>query len=355
MKYSLLAILTIALFSLPSCKNGGFSTTKSGLQYNIHLNKGGRKLKEGDYFAFHIVVKNAKDSAFENSYDPKGRTQGKPELAQFTKPAAITDLMEAFSMLGEGDSATFRINSDSVYKAGSPRPPFIKVGENINLVIKMMKFFTPEEYKKETDDRRASYMKKMQELQDEQLKKDDAILQEYFKKNNLQPKKADAGFYYIIDKPGTGDNIKTGDSASVDYAGTLMDGTGFDASTAEWVKKYKIKREPPYRPYTLAVGVGSVIRGWDQGLLQFKKGSTGKLFIPSALGYGMRGNQGIPPNANLIFDISVVNVRHNAPSANDKEMKIEMPANHGGHSSGGDGKNMEMKKEMPSGKGGRTK
>ncbi len=63
-------------------------------------------------------------------------------------------------------------------------------------------------------------------------------------------------------------------------------------------------------PMEVVVGEGRVIQGWDEALPYFTKGSKGKTYIPSMLGYGMRGGGGdIPPYANLIFDIEVKDVK----------------------------------------------
>jgi len=64
------------------------------------------------------------------------------------------------------------------------------------------------------------------------------------------------------------------------------------------------------RPFTFTIGAGQVIQGWDQGIMAMKKGEKVRLFIPSHLGYGSRGAPGvIPPNANLIFDIELIDIQ----------------------------------------------
>jgi hypothetical protein len=95
---------------------------------------------------------------------------------------------------------------------------------------------------------------------------------------------------------GSGDQVvKTGDSVSVDYTGTLEDGTEFDSS---------IGREP----FVFTVGQGQVITGWDQGLIGMKIGEERKLTIPSELGYGSTAVGPIPPNSTLIFSIKLISI-----------------------------------------------
>lgn len=96
---------------------------------------------------------------------------------------------------------------------------------------------------------------------------------------------------------GSGDQVVVaGDSITVDYTGTLEDGTQFDSS---------VGREP----FTFIIGEGSVIPGWDQGLLGMKVGEERKLTIPSDLAYGPTGSgDTIPPNATLIFTVKLISI-----------------------------------------------
>jgi peptidyl-prolyl cis-trans isomerase A (cyclophilin A) len=109
--------------------------------------------------------------------------------------------------------------------------------------------------------------------------------------------KTEDGLYYKITKTTEGKSPKAGDKVSVHYAGKLVDGTEFDSS---------FKRGEPIE---FNVGVGQVIKGWDEGILLLKEGETATLLIPSELGYGARGAGGvIPPNAWLVFDVELVKV-----------------------------------------------
>lgn len=82
------------------------------------------------------------------------------------------------------------------------------------------------------------------------------------------------------------------------YTGKLLDGTVFDASSRNG-----------NTPYRFVLGARKVIAGWDEGIALLRKGEKGILLIPSALGYGPQGNQSIPPNAVLYFDVELVDVQ----------------------------------------------
>lgn len=110
--------------------------------------------------------------------------------------------------------------------------------------------------------------------------------------------KTASGLMYKITKKGTGKKVEKGNMVFVHYAGRLTNGNEFDNS---------FKRGEPIE---FQVGIGQVIRGWDEGLLLLNVGDEATFLIPSELGYGARGAGGvIPPNAWLIFDVQVMDAK----------------------------------------------
>lgn len=108
----------------------------------------------------------------------------------------------------------------------------------------------------------------------------------------------ESGLYYKITKATTGANPAPGQTVAVHYAGKLINGEEFDNS---------FKRNAPI---DIPIGVGQVIKGWDEGILLLKEGETATLLIPPALGYGERGAGGvIPPNSWLVFDVELVSIQ----------------------------------------------
>ena len=107
-----------------------------------------------------------------------------------------------------------------------------------------------------------------------------------------------SGLRYKIIQKGSGTKAEKGKKVSVHYKGQLADGTVFDSS-------YKRNQ-----PLDFQVGVGQVISGWDEGIGLLQVGDKARLVIPSDLGYGSRGAGGvIPPNATLIFDVELMDVK----------------------------------------------
>lgn len=108
----------------------------------------------------------------------------------------------------------------------------------------------------------------------------------------------ESGLKYVELKEGTGASPKSGQMVVVHYTGTLTDGKKFDSSVDRG------------QPFAFKIGVGQVIKGWDEGVMSMKIGGKRKLMIPANLGYGARGaGDVIPPNAELIFDVELLEVK----------------------------------------------
>ncbi|HLJ31585.1 MAG TPA: FKBP-type peptidyl-prolyl cis-trans isomerase [Candidatus Babeliales bacterium] len=119
--------------------------------------------------------------------------------------------------------------------------------------------------------------------------------------SNMTRVQMDCGVSYEVLQEGTGATPSVGNKVTVHYTGWLDNngqlGTQFDSSH---------KRS---QPFTFQLGVGMVIKGWDEGVKTMKVGEKRRIYIPWQLGYGSRGAGAvIPPYANLIFDVELLGI-----------------------------------------------
>jgi cyclophilin family peptidyl-prolyl cis-trans isomerase len=111
-------------------------------------------------------------------------------------------------------------------------------------------------------------------------------------------KKTQSGLMYVQLEKGTGPNPTKGARVKVHYTGTLKDGKKFDSSYDRG------------EPIQFKIGVGKVIKGWDEAVMDMKKGEKRILMIPYRLAYGRKGYPGvIPPKSDLLFDMELIDIK----------------------------------------------
>lgn len=113
-----------------------------------------------------------------------------------------------------------------------------------------------------------------------------------------------SGLIYVITRRSNGRQPRTGETVIVNYTGLLGDGVKFDSSLDRGL------------PFSFKLGMGRVIKGWDEGIGKLRVGEQATLIIPSHLGYGATGAGGtIPPDATLVFIVELVGIE-DAPALN---------------------------------------
>jgi FKBP-type peptidyl-prolyl cis-trans isomerase len=290
------------IFLASGCNQQKFIKDADGTEHKIIRNSNGKKAVAGDFMEVNITAKY-KDSVLFSSLE-----SSQPRFIPFD----TVQMPPYFKEVHEGDSLVIRQSTDSLIKSGQAAP-FMKKGEYIVQTFKIVKLFPNKEAadsaakpyeaaakiynKKKTDEQ----IEKEIASNDSLVKADDKIITDYMAKNNLKGTKTKWGTYVVIDSAGTGPMLADKDVAVVNYTGRTFQDSTFDSNT-----------NPKFgHPEPLYVDMSEyrVIPGWIDGLKLMKKGSVGKIIIPSYLAYGAGGRPPkIGPNENLVFDIKVTDI-----------------------------------------------
>ena len=168
------------------------------------------------------------------------------------------------------------------------------VARGVNDVLSGPTLLTPEQAQEVLTAFQKEFATKQQKIREEAAAKNKAEGEAFLatNKNNPGVNMLPDGLQYKVITNGDGTIPTSNDVVTVNYRGTLIDGTEFDSS----IKRGKPEQFP----------VGNVIHGWTEALLQMKVGSKWQLFVPSELAYGARGRPGIPANSVLIFEVELL-------------------------------------------------
>jgi FKBP-type peptidyl-prolyl cis-trans isomerase len=270
-----------------------FSITSSGLHYKIIKEGIGKKLPTtGGYITFWFQIFTENDSLIDNQFE-----NAEPVALETPKALYRPSIEEGLLLLKEGDSALFLLNADSLFlnTFHQQRPTFLKPESTIKLVVKMDKVYSKYYVDSVRVEQQKLAAKQRAAITDVDVK-DSIEIQKYLKINNLKAEITSSGVYVVIlsSDPQNKRKLQISENVEVAYIGTLLvEGTEFDRS-----------RQGDYFKFTL--GVGQVIKGWDEGLQKLKHGDKAIILIPSRLAYGSRGAGGsIPPNAPLVFEVEI--------------------------------------------------
>jgi FKBP-type peptidyl-prolyl cis-trans isomerase FkpA len=273
-----------------SCSDGNKKTTPSGMKYITYRELNGRKPVAGDWVTVDMVYMDEKDSILFDSRNLK-----KPLRFELPQSQFEGSFEEGLMLLGEGDSASFFINADSIYEhVISKQEGVMKnrpaAGSKLRFDVSLLRVQPFKEAEMEIA---------MEESRQEQAEK--KTLDAYLEEKNIHAEKQREGYYILMQTPGKGSRVKNGETVHVNYSGRFLNGKIFDSNTESG------------KPYIFTVGKDEVIKGWDLAVQQLRKGDKVTLIIPSALAYGREGiKRGntlkyfVPPFSTLIFDFEVL-------------------------------------------------
>ena len=284
--------LTLLTVSFISCTSPAYQKTPGGMPYQLIRSKDTQQAQIGSYIKLSLTQK-INDSVYFTTGD---RLPIYIPVPPQTQPY---DISELWTTLHRGDSVIATQMMDTFLKrlpAGN-LPPEFKKGDRIITFIKVLGIFASDSLKTldEQNENKAYSVRERSEV-------------EKFlggKVNSVQ--RTPAGAYVEVISAGAGDLIKKGDYVSVNYTGKTFEGKVFDSNTDTTFKHVE--------PLRFSVGVGQMIKGFDEAMPYLRKGGKGKIYIPSLLGYGAAPPPGGPikPYDHLIFEVEITDVQAKAP------------------------------------------
>ncbi len=286
--------MALALLGLAACQGSsedGYTTTDSGLKFRYINETDNPKPDSANTLLMHMVYRTEDTVLFP----APGQEGPVPVPLMGAPPTSL--VYEAFGMMKEGDSAHFQVTPQELFTNtfGGPIPPFIDSTDMITFEVGVSEVMSEEEFQAY----RMEMMRKQQEdmiaAMAEQNRLDSATIAEFLEENNIDAEATESGLRYQITQKGRGVQPAAGDSVVVNYQGTLLDGTEFDAGT-----------------YGFILGQQQVIPGWDEGIGLLNEGGKAMLYVPSPLAYGPQARSAvIGENAILVFDVELVDVKSN--------------------------------------------
>jgi FKBP-type peptidyl-prolyl cis-trans isomerase FkpA len=310
MKKSILFLsAAVTLLAASSCQK--FTKTDGGSEYKIVKDAGGPKAEAGDILAVDLtLLSDRNDSLINSTY-----TLGLPQIVSIA-PDSIAgmqgtykgDYNSMFKFFGEGDSAIFKLDLDTMaVKTSQPKLDF--ADKFVTIRVKVRKLFKKGQL---TDSAMYAQVDTYFKNEIETIKKaETGKIENYISSKKLTPKKTASGLQYVVTEEGKGNKPALGDTVVVNYTGRLTNGTLFDTSVKEVYEKSDLRKDPmrTFEPIRFSLGNQPVIQGWTEALQLLNKGSKATLIIPSSIAYGERpmGDR-IPPYAPLVFEIELVDV-----------------------------------------------
>lgn len=285
MKKTICFIIGLSSAIAANAQHGAEITTTHGYRFTNHTNlKGTPPVFQDDIVADVQVFVGDSLMQSSKSFAPDGLELTLPTKEEFESSPSAPALMDAVLLMSPGDSATAYMKLDSFIKTSLP--PGLRKYDEVRYEIKLQKVISGEEKRMAAEKSKAAFA---------EVAKSAALTVAEYRNGALTSKlKAlPSGLKYMVKEDGSGAQVSQGEKVAVHYYGCLTNGAMFDNSFE--------------RGETLAfnAGLGQMIPGFDEGVMQLRHGAKAYLFIPPALGYGEQSTGSIPANSELVFYIEI--------------------------------------------------
>ncbi|HMG89792.1 MAG TPA: FKBP-type peptidyl-prolyl cis-trans isomerase [Chryseolinea sp.] len=276
---SALIVLTLICASCaPSEKE-----TPNGFKYVVISSGDGVLPKKEQVIVFDYLLRDSKDSVWSDTY-----SQGIPVAIPIPDSSAIPQekgMFQMFRMLSKGDSVrvTLPLPKFFLEVVGRPAPMNVDSSLSLSYFLKIRDIMEMEAY-------REFQMGLLEKRKDNQISKDALLIEKYLSEKSITAQTDSSGIRYVIHTAKGGAKPDMENCVEVSYKGSFLnDGAIFDQNPK------------------MAFPLSRVIEGWQLAIPLLGIGDSATFYIPSALGYGAEGAQGvIPPDAILIFDVTLL-------------------------------------------------
>jgi FKBP-type peptidyl-prolyl cis-trans isomerase len=299
-----LAILALTLVTVVASCGDSWKKLPGGKQYMTLKHGDKHKKLSANAYVFIRQLQYLNDTLVMDSY--KDNPEGVPVMLTPKDPKKPMDINDVLLDACVGDSIAFLMPTDTILAHNPEMAQFMKPAGVVKLIVVIKKTMTQQETEKMNAQQKA-----MQDAMQAQMKqemednadpvKQAAKIQEFIKRAQLKDVQNVQGVFKSVFAKGFGNPIANGAHVVVNYTGRFLNNQPFDSNI-----------DPQFghaQPMEMEVGNGKVIKGWEIALRSMKKGEKAVVVIPSDLGYGKDGNQGIPPNSPLIFELEILDVK----------------------------------------------
>lgn len=306
-----ISIVFIGLLVLIAACDKSTKKTPDGLEFKILKQGDGTMPESGQLVVYNFKMIDSKDSVWFDTYD-----RGLPEVTAIgdsSQQASEDNFFQMLRMLSRGDSAYFTTSVREFFTdfAKSEVPPGVDSTRDMTYRLTIVDIMDREDFAAFRDEAIKKYEATLAVKKVQQMGKDTVEIDQYLARQGITAKTTPSGLRYVITKNGNGSNVNSGQTAKIEYAGYLLNGTYFDTSIKSVAQEkgvYDPRREP-YEPIEITVDESSVITGWHEAIKLLNKGAKATFYIPSPLAYGPQGRGDvIGENTILVFDLEVVDV-----------------------------------------------
>jgi FKBP-type peptidyl-prolyl cis-trans isomerase FkpA len=302
---SRLAVLTLLFFQSLNglAQSGAFAILPGELEYQFIRNKGKRKPQQGEVCILHMQYFTEQDSVLFDSRD-----SDEPLQLTMQKPDFTGGIESGIALMGEGDSAIFKVNADSLFEKSffEDLPPEIEKGSKITYRIGLLKVRTLDELLDEEE----KIKKEQREALEKRKNNEATLIRQYLSKNNIDEKPMENGAILINIKRGKGKLPAKGQKVIFLYSAKTLDGVLFDTNIQSEASAAGVEFDDrSFEPLEVSIGGKEVFESLEAALSRISVGGKAKLILPSALTYGSMSVGSLPPYSTLVYELEMLEIK----------------------------------------------